>query len=151
MNTDTLVCSYENMDEVKNHVFFTNGEKADTTAILSDEKSHSESHSIKLSPQNPYSTVIKLKDINRLMKIQVSVWCYCTEELRANIIASCGKDISFSSNEIDTIEPSGWKKLILNFWVSQEQDITNCYISFWNSGFQPAYFDDLQIIKIYKD
>lgn len=151
MNIDSLNCNYEKVDIVKNHVFFTNGEKADTTAYLSDEKSHSESHSIKLSPENPYSTVIKLKDINRLMKVQASVWCYCTEELRANITASCGKDFTFISNENDSIEPSGWKKLILSFWMPQEQDIMDCHISFWNSGSQPAYFDDLQIIKIYKD
>ncbi len=151
MSTDTLFCSYEKLDEAKNHVLFTNGEKADTTNFLSTEKSHSESHSIKLTPENPYSTIIKIEDISQVIYVRISAWCYCDEELRENIIADCGKDFTFYSNKNDTIEPSGWKRLILNFWVPQEQNITNCNISLWNSGPQPAYFDDLQIIKKYKD
>lgn len=151
MNTDTLFCSYENVDEVKKLVYLSNGEKADTAFYLSNESFHSESYSIKLAPENPFSTAIKIKDIKRLMKVQVSVWCYSTEDLKTNIIAKCGKDHTFYGNENDTIEPSGWKRLILNFWVPEEQDITDCQISFWNSGSQPAYFDDLQIVKIFKD
>lgn len=151
LQSDTLFCNYEKLEELKNHVLFNNNEKADTILSLSEEKSHSESHSIKLTPENPYSTKIKMNDFNRLMKVEISAWCYSSEELRTNLIANCGKDLTFYSNENDSIESSGWKRLVLTFWMPQGKDITNCSISFWNSGSQPAYFDDVQIIKQYKD
>ncbi|HET6556478.1 MAG TPA: DUF2079 domain-containing protein [Prolixibacteraceae bacterium] len=151
MNKDTLFCDYEKIDTLKNHVLFTNGEMADTLTSLSAEKSHSGNHSIKLTPDGEFSRVIKIDDFNRLMKVQVSVWCHSTEERRSNIIGSCGEGIDFISNETDSIESTGWKRIVLNFWMPQDEKVTKCHISFWNNGTQPAYFDDVQIIKIYKD
>jgi len=151
LRTDTLICNYENTDKLKNHILFSNNEKDDSTIYLTKEKSQSESHSIKLTQENPYSPAIKINETNRLLNIQISAWCYCEEESRANIIANCGKGIQFYSNENDKSEPSGWKRLVLTFWLPQEEGISSCSISLWNSGPKPAYFDDLQIIKTYKD
>jgi hypothetical protein len=92
---------------------------------------------------------VKINDINNISAIQIKVWCYSTEELKANIIADCGKDHTFYGNKSDTITPSGWKRLVLNFWVPQGQTISKCNVSLWNSGSEPAYFDDLQITKKY--
>lgn len=151
LNRDTMFCDYEKVDPLKNHVLFTNGEIADTLPSLSKEKSHSGNHSIKLSTACEFSKVIELNDFNRLLKVQVIVWCHYTEVHRANIIASCGKGMDFYSNENDSTEPSGWKRLVLNFWMPQTEDVTKCNIGFWYTGTQEAYFDDIQIIKTYKD
>jgi uncharacterized membrane protein len=151
LNSDSLFCSYENFDDSKNNVLFDNGETADATNSLSTEKFHSEKHSIKLTAKNPYSRVFKIDSIENIISIQIKVWCYCDEELKANIIADCGKDYTFYSNKSDTIEPSGWKRLTLTFWVPQERNVKYCHISVWYSGTQSAYFDDLQIIKNFKD
>ncbi|MBC8004032.1 MAG: hypothetical protein H7X84_01050, partial [Verrucomicrobia bacterium] len=151
MSKDTLFCDYESIDTIKNHVLLTNGEVADTLASLTEEKSHSGKYSTKLTAGYEFSRVIKLNDYKRLMKVQVSVWCYSPEDRRANIIASCGKGLDFYSNESDSIEPSGWRRLVLNFWMPQSDDVTKCNISFWYTGTQEAYFDDVQVIKIYKE
>ncbi len=149
LSAETILCNYENIDTTNNQVLFNNGVKADTTNFITTEKSFSQNHSIKLSTGNPYSRVVKINDINNISAIQIKVWCYCTEELKANIIADCGKDYTFYSNKSDTITPSGWKRLVLNFWVPQGQPISKCNVSLWNSGSEPVYFDDLQIIKKY--
>lgn len=150
MKIDTLTCDYEKVD-AKNHILLSNGQKADTVYYVSSEKSRSQSHAIKLTPKDPYSTTIKLEDIHRILYLQVRVWCYTDGEFKSNIITSCGKDITLYGNTVDSTDASGWKRIVLKFWVPQNPDVTNCHISFWNFGNGPAYFDDLEIIKKYKN
>lgn len=151
ISKDTIFCDYERIDTLKHHVLLTNGEVADTLASITEEKAHSGKYSTKLSTGYDFSRVIKLNDFRKLMKVQVSVWCYSPEDRRANLIASCGTGLDFYSNESDSIDSSGWRRLVLNFWMPQSDDVTKCNIGFWYTGTREAYFDDVQIIKIYKD
>lgn len=145
---DTLKCNYESIDSEKQIILFNNQEKADITKYLSTDQSLSGKHSIMLSPENPYSTSIKISDINKVSYLEISVWCYSGQD-QSNIMASNGKYFYLISNEGNVKDPSGWKNIILGFWVPKNIDASDISISIWNSGSQPAYYDDLQIIKKY--
>ena len=147
-HSDTLFCNYEKIDSLKGTILFENNQKADTIIYLTSEKSHSGSHSLKLTGERPFNTSIKMKDIERVAYLQISAWCFC-EEKNANIVASSGKVFYTGSNTYAEEEPSGWKKIVLNFWVPQELDPNDFSVYLWNAGSQPVYFDDLQIIKKY--
>lgn len=147
-HSDTLSCNYEKIDTLKGTILFENNQKADTLIYLTSEKSHSESHSLKLTGEKPFNTSIKMKDIDRIAYLQISAWCYC-EENHANIVASSGKVFYIGSNTYAEEVPSGWKKIVLNFWVPRELDPNDFSVYLWNSGTQPVYFDDLQVIKKY--
>jgi len=146
--SDTLFCNYEKIDTLKRTILFENNQKADTLIYLTSEKSHSESHSLKLTGESPFNTSIRMKDIDRIAYLQISAWCYC-EEKHANIVASSGKVFYISSNTYAEEVPSGWKKIVLNFWVPKELDPNDFSVYLWNSGSKPIYFDDLQVIKKY--
>ncbi|MGE5426742.1 MAG: hypothetical protein ACM3O8_02530, partial [Methylococcaceae bacterium] len=115
---------------------------------LTSEKSHSGSHSLKLTAERPFNTSLKIKDIDKIAYLQISAWCYC-EKNNANIVASSGKVFYTGSNTFVEEEPSGWKKMVLSFWVPSELDPNDFSVYLWNAGSEPVYFDDLQVIKKY--
>lgn len=146
--SDTLFCNYEKIDSIKGTVLFENNQKADTLISLTKEKSHSGSNSLKLTAESPFNTSIKIKDIDKVVYLQISAWCFC-EKNEANIVASSGKVFYTGSNTFVAEEPSGWKKIVLSFWVPSELDPNDFSVYLWNGGSQPVYFDDLQVIKKY--
>ena len=148
IKTDTLLCNFENIDNEKRHILFNNGEKADTIKYLSSDKALSGEHSIMLSPENPYSTSLKISDINKVSYLQISVWSFPGQD-QSNIVATNGKNFYMISNEGEAKNESGWRKIILGFWIPKDIDVSRINIYLWNSGAQPAYYDDLQIIKKY--
>ena len=146
-HSDTLFCDYDKIDSTKGTILFSNGQKADTIIYLTTEKSHSGSHSLKLTSERPYNTSLKFKDLENIKYLQISAWSYCPEN-NANIIVSNGTDFYMSSN-IDIKEPSGWNYLVINCWVPKGLDNKQFAVFLWSQGKQPAYFDDLRIIKTY--
>lgn len=151
LHTDTLFCSYEILDQANQKILFNNQRIAENSTIITNQKSFSDRHSIELSPKNPFSSITQIKIVPDTIKLQVSAWYFSKEEKRAHIIANCGKGFYFINNEPDTISPSGWKRLTLNFWLPQQKAAPDCSISLWNTGSDPVYFDDLRIIKFYKE
>jgi len=141
-----LFCNYEKIDTLKRNVLFSNNHKADTTVYLTNEKSHSEHYSIKLTTDKPFNTSHIINDIREVKYLKISVWCFCTEK-QANIVATSGKDFYTGSNTYIIEEPSGWKKIALNFWVPQGIETNHFSVYLWNAGTEPVYFDDLEIIK----
>jgi len=148
--SDTLKCNYENLDVEKRHVLFDNKEKADTIKYLSNDIAFTGEYSLKLSPENPYSTAIKINDLKKVSYLEISVWYYSNQS-QSNIVASNGRNFNFFSREGDLSDPLGWKRIVLGFWISKNIEDTGILISLWNSGDQPSYFDDLQIVKKYKN
>ncbi|MDD4109158.1 MAG: DUF2079 domain-containing protein [Prolixibacteraceae bacterium] len=149
MMADTIFCNYENLDTINNLVLSANREIAEKISLISDKMSFSEMHSIKLTSENPFSSVFQIDKIHHPTRVNISVWCYGREENRANIIADCGDDYKFHSSQADTIMQSGWKRLVLSFWMPQNS--SECTFSLWNNGTQPVYFDDLQVITNYPE
>lgn len=145
--TDTLFCDYEKIGKIKGTVRFSNNEKADTVMYLTSEKTHSGNHSLKLTAERPFNTALKFDDIEQIKYFHIGVWRYCPGD-DANIIASDGKDF-YLKGSIDKKEPSGWNYLTINFVVPANIDYKSFAVYLWDSGTEPAYFDDLCIIKKY--
>ena len=145
--TDTLFCDYERIDTIKGTVLFSNNEKADTTMFLSREQKHSGVNSLKLTAERPFNTALKFDDIEQIKYFHIGIWRYCQGD-DANIIASDGKDF-YIKGSIEKKEPSGWNYLTINFVVPSNIDFKSFAVYLWDSGKQPAYFDDLIIIKKY--
>lgn len=148
IRSDTLFCNYETMDIANGTILFANNQKAEIMSYLTSEKSHSESHSLKLTAERPFNTSFIMNDICNIAYLQISAWCYCDDN-HANIVATSGKDFYISNNKYTTEEPSGWKKIVLNFLVPNGVDTSHFSIYLWNNGNKPIYFDDLQIIRKY--
>ncbi len=148
--SDTLTADFERISEVNKHVLLSNNQKADTLNNLSTEVSRSGGNSIILTAQNPYSHSVKINDIDLIRYMEISVWCYCKGN-EGIIVASNNKDFYQSSNEYELTEESGWKKIVLMFWVPEKPFPKNYSFYLWNSGQEPIYFDDLQIVKMYKE
>ncbi len=148
--SDTITADFEYIDVLNKHVLLSNNQKADTLNNISNEQSRSLQNSIKLTAQNPYSHSVKINDIDKIRYIEISVWCYCkgTEGI---IVSSNNKNFYQSSNEYEQNDELGWRKIVLMFWVPEKPAPENYSFYLWNSGQEPVYFDDLQIIKIYKN
>ena len=147
--TDTIFCDYENIDFVNFQVLFNNNTKAESTALISDEVAFSGKNSVKLKAENPYSNSFVFNDINRINYFQISVWSYGADK-KSHIVATSGNEFYMVSN--DSVSDSlGWKKLSLSFWLPQNLNTETFKIYLWNSGPDSIYFDDLQIIKRFKN
>ncbi|WP_073002894.1 DUF2079 domain-containing protein [Mariniphaga anaerophila] len=144
---DSLSCSFEGLNSTEGDTLLSMKEKTETKKYLSEEKPLSGLHSIKLTNKNKYSTRIYIDDINRINYLEISAWYYGSEEKQLNIVADYGKEVRFHSNVCDSINPAGWKRLILKFWVPKTQNKSDCSFYFVNSGTQPVYYDDLLVTK----
>lgn len=147
--TDTLFCDYENIDFVNYQALFNNNTKAESTALVSDEKSFSGKNSVKLKQDNPYSSSFVFDDINRISYFQISVWSYGADK-KSHIVATSGSEFYMVSNDA-VADSLGWKKLSLSFWLPQNLNTETFKIYLWNSGQDSIYLDDLQIIKRFKN
>jgi hypothetical protein len=65
-------------------------------------------------------------------------------------VATAGNEFYMVSNE-EATDSLGWRKISLSFWLPKKLNSENFKIYLWNSGQEPVYFDDLQIIKMYKE
>jgi uncharacterized membrane protein len=145
---NVVECSYESSDKEKGFALFSNQEKADPWADVSTSRSRSGSHSLLVSPERRFNTAFCPKDINKMKYLSVSVWSLCTAE-QAHVVASIGKNFYLESHAAEEVDPAGWKRLSLNFWIPRHLNRKRLRIYLWNSGTQPAYFDDLQLIEKY--
>ncbi|QGY43249.1 DUF2079 domain-containing protein [Maribellus comscasis] len=145
--TDTLTCDFEKTDTISGYTLFSDGEKAEMAKYLTNEKSLSGNHSIKLSQENRYGTRIWLRNLSQYDYLEISLWGYSQEKNQVHIVAEYLKDFDFYSNESDTTNASGWQKYVLNFWIPKQTDRKDCAFFFRGSGESPVYIDDLKVVK----
>lgn len=147
-NSDTLYCDYERIDTLMGKVLFSNSMEAEYLRSVTDTIGLSGTHSLVLPVRYSYSMPILIADINQIRYMKLSVWAFCGKD-EGHIIASCGADYFKVSYDPDSILPSGWQRLIMDFWVPSNIDTTNFYVSLGNNGSTPVFFDDLKIIKYF--
>jgi uncharacterized membrane protein len=143
---DTLYCSFGMTDMLKNHILFSNGQKADTILHLAHDNFRSDSSSICLTPSDPYTHGVSLDRMESLEQLEISVWHYGQED-HAVIVVDNGVNLYSYSNQIDSIDSSGWKRITLITSLTQEQRLPSTIIYLWNAGKTPVWFDDFQIIR----
>lgn len=145
--TDTLYCNFEQIDADTIQALFDNGKVADYADKLTTDNSRSGNNSLLLNHNNRYGKAIQFDDIDRIKYMQINVWFKGDEE-DAHIVAQCGSRFYLQSKWVEETDDSGWKKLVLSFWIPDKIDKTNFVVYLWNSSRErPLYFDDLQIIK----
>lgn len=145
---DTMKCDYEKFDTVNGIVLFHNGDKAENTQYITNEKARSGSQSLMISPDFQFGTPLKFSKLEDVSYLHISVWSY-SEEKNSNIIAMDENGFYLISNEGDVVDDSGWRRIVLEFWLPKHFDKSEITINLWNNSSQAAYFDDLQIIKKY--
>jgi hypothetical protein len=150
LHQDTIFCNYEKVDSVKNAVYFSDGTVDDHLKTIVSDITKSGNASLLLNSQNQYGTAIKFKNVMNLEYIYASVWYQGTSK-EANMVASCGSDFYYINRNSDIEVSDDWKKLELSFWIPQHLDMSNLIVYLWNSGSEPIYFDDFQIVKRYKN
>jgi uncharacterized membrane protein len=147
---DTLTCNFEIADKNKNHVLFSNHTKADTISHLSTQYFRSKNSSLCLTAADPYSHGISLNDIKNTDQIEVSVW-YLGPDNNAFIVIDNKVNLYQKSDGVETVDENGWKKTTIKCSLKENQKLSSTIIYLWNTGVSPIYFDDMQIIRKYKN
>jgi uncharacterized membrane protein len=146
--SDTLYCNYEQIDSTKKKVLWSNEVFAEDIDKLTNGQAYSGDYSLVLPMKDTYSSSINI-DTKQLSYLQISVWCRCDE--KGGFIAASGNDGFYrASFDSDSIDSSGWRRLVLSFWAPQSKDGSTINVYFGSSASVPIYFDDFQIIKRYK-
>jgi uncharacterized membrane protein len=148
-HSDTLFCDYEQHDSVNGKVLFSNGDYAENMNKLSTELFYSKERSVVLAQKDTYSSAVKIDVKNQLTHIKVNVWCSSNAE-KGFIVASGENGFYKASFESDSIDSSGWCRLVLGFWIPKNIDGSTVNVYLGSNTQQPVYFDDLQIIKHYQ-
>jgi hypothetical protein len=146
---DTLYCNYEKADTINHEVYFNDSTKATQIKKIVYNIRGSGNNCLLLDTQNPFGAFVEFKDAEKTEYIYATVRYLSTAD-RANIVVSCGSRFYYLNGKPNDEEPDGWKKLELGFWVPKHLDLNNLKVFLWNSGNEPAYFDDFQIIKYYR-
>jgi uncharacterized membrane protein len=144
--TDTILCNYEVTDSVNKRVMFDDGTVAEASDRISSTSSRSGHFSLLLNAQNPYGSAVKFVHTENPEYIKAIVWVQCTGN-HANIVASCENDFYLLNGSPGGEAINNWKKLELSFWVPRNLDMSKLAIYLWNTGSEPMFFDDFQIIK----
>lgn len=142
---DTITCDFEMIDNLGQHVLFSDKSKADTISHLNKDHFRSKNSSLCLTPTDPYSHGISLKDIHNIDQIKISVWYLGPDH--CSIVLDNKENLYMKSGAIETTDEKGWKKVTLQCLLKENQKLPSTIIYLWNSGDKPVYFDDLQIIK----
>lgn len=143
---DTIICDYERIDSLNNQVLFNDKTIAEIPNRLTRIISRSGDYSLQLDQQNREGYKIRFDNINQIKYIRVAVW-FSTEGNGQNIVASCGSSFFFINNAPTTDETDGWKKLEMSIWIPDKPDKKDFTVFLLNYGDEPAYFDDLKIVK----
>lgn len=146
---DTIFCGYEEVDSLNNVVFFNDSTPAVHIKKIDTNISKSGNASLMLDADNQYGTTVKFEDAEKLEYIYATVW-YQSVADHANIVASCGSRFYYLNGKPEPETLESWKKLALGFWVPQHLDLDKLTIYLWNSGPEPVYFDELEIVKSFK-
>jgi hypothetical protein len=104
--------------------------------------------STKLNSGNPYGMTFIANNLKYGECIVVEVWRKGSD--KGGIIAggSAGTDFYRSSyNRVDIDSSKGWDKLRLKFFIPQNMEGKEIKIYMYNTSQQPAYFDDLVILR----
>jgi uncharacterized membrane protein len=146
---DTIICGYEKVDSVNNIVFFNDSTPAVHIKKIDTNISKCGNASLMLDAENQYGTTVKFEDAENMEYIYATVW-YKSVADHANIVASCGSRFYYLNGKPESETSEGWKKLALGFWVPQHLDLENLTVYLWNSGPEPVYFDEFEIVKSFK-
>ncbi len=142
---DTITCDFETVDNIKKHILFSDQTKADTVSHLNKDHFRSKNSSLCLTPADPYSHGISLRNIQNIDQFEISVW-YSGPDNCAIVIDN-KKNLYQTNGEIEATDEHGWKKISLKCVLKENQKLPSTIVYLWNSGDKAIYFDDLQIVK----
>jgi hypothetical protein len=146
---DTLYCDFEIIDSVNNHVLLSNGMKADTLDHLTGKLSRSGSLSLALTFDDPYSHSIDFRDLNEVKRIRVKTWVF-GNPAHSHIVVDSRAGYYRKGHQVLGQEDSGWQQIQMELWLPPETDLSRAMVYFWNSGEEPVFFDDMEIVKAYR-
>jgi hypothetical protein len=146
---DSITIDAEALTSDGRYFISSNQMKIETNHLQSNENAYSGKNSIKLTNNNPYGLMIKLKDVNQGEHFIISVY-RSTSSDKGGIIASSDRDNKFyyGDNDVRKSEKKGWQKLVSEFYVPVELPDHILAIYLWNINGGTVFFDDLKIVRI---
>jgi hypothetical protein len=122
---------------------FRNGENQ------SDDFAHNGRYSSKISERSPYGMTIKFNDVKDGESFAISVWRKTNGKPAGGVVASANTPIPYYNGEYKIIQTDreGWEKLYMEFFVTSELVNQELLIYLYNPYRDPAYFDDMHIIR----
>jgi len=114
----------------------------------SEKISRSGKRSILLNKSQAFGLKYNLKNTKPNDYYEVSVWRYGNTD--AGFLVVSDEDSKFfykAVNTTDSIEESGWNRLVLSFYVPPNINNNDIVIYVWNPAEEDVYFDDLSIVR----
>jgi hypothetical protein len=124
---------------------FSEKEINDTKHLLSDEKARSGQKSVKLTQKSKYAPKIKLSGIKPKDHVEISIWYYSLNKNTIQLVAEGIDSYKHHNSTPDSLDNQDWKRLVLSFWVPENESVSEASTFFWNSGSEPVYIDDIQV------
>lgn len=115
----------------------------------SSEASRSGRFSAKLDQEHPFALDISLSGVMPGEQYRISVWRLAQGNKGHLVATTDNPDLLYrSANDHVATDPDGWKRINLYVTIPESFEGQPLKIYVWNSGEEPVYFDDLQIIRI---
>ncbi len=147
---ETYYCDAEELSE-NGEFFVSDNAQFGNGTTQSADFSHSGTFSSKINSQSPYGFTIKIKDVQKGEKFEITARMFSPGSKSAYMIASSSNTSVFYHNKSEVIEVPGssWQQLRKEFFITD--DLPNDQLVFYthNPGDVPVYFDNL-LIKRYK-
>ncbi len=103
-------------------------------------------HSLKLTKEDAFGFQFEYPYLRGNERFTVSVWRYSNgKDSRKGILVAAAKSFWKAGEEVIEKSESGWEKIQFTFEPSKESKNQSLEIYCWNQGYEPIYFDDLEI------
>jgi len=114
------------------------------------EEARSGKYSVITTKESPFTFSVTFSDIGPDYYVVATIWRKSTEQ-EAKLVASTVKTSQWYQMTSESIETDslGWEKLKLAFYTPANFKSQDLKVYVWNSGQEPAYFDELDV-QIFK-
>jgi hypothetical protein len=127
----------------KDSTFFQNGN------TRSDEFAHNGQYSSKIYKNSPFGMTIRIGGLKNGESFAISVWRKKFGTKSGGIISSSDSPNAYYNSDYTVVETdkNGWEKILMKFFIPAELSNQELGIYVYNPNPEPAYFDDLEIIR----
>jgi hypothetical protein len=117
-------------------------------SLQTRERSFSGESAIKLDKEHAFGMDIALPAVMEGDRFRISVWRF-GEQFTGHLVATTTRPELYykSANDYIQMDPGGWKQIVLYVTIPPGFGNEPLKVYLWNSGSDPVYFDDLEIIK----
>jgi len=147
VNTAETSCNADSLSSDKTQFVGNNGQYFGNGITQSSDKSRSGKYSAKITKDNSQGMDYVIGEVKENEHFKISVWRHKSNKEASLILAARNSADLYICQVKVSKEEKDWEELVIDYMVTKDMENKEIRIYAFNNNDNPAYFDDLEIIK----